>query len=123
VDPSAAPARNQRGPWNASPPALAAINPEGLDPFAFRAGGDLWAVVDRLGGKVAFVHGDDGKVERSLELGAAPDITRPMLAGAHGANGMYLVHGGSGRIVLVDLHGAELKATHSPPMCGERTQP
>lgn len=118
VDPSAPATPTQHGFSNAI--RLEGLNTAGLDPFLFHAKDDVWALVDRLGGSVVFVHADSGSVVSSLKLAAAPPMTRPIavVPRATPSSQLCIVYGGSGLISLVDLTTMQLASTLSAPICG-----
>jgi hypothetical protein len=97
------------------------INTAGLDKFVFHAKDDLWAVVDRLGGSVAFVHADTGAIDHTLQLAAAPTLQHPLIAGVRPSTPnpqLFLFYGGTGQISLIDLAGGQVTSTLSAPVCG-----
>ena len=120
VDPSAPATPTPHGFANAT--TIPNLNTAGLAHFLFHAKDDAWAIVERLGAKVAFVHADTGVVDPPLELPAAPPLAHPLVAGLRQAPSpqLYLLYGGDARITLVDLSSAQVTATFTAPVCGER---
>jgi hypothetical protein len=120
VDPKGAATPTKGGFANAT--VVPGVDPAGLDPYAFHAKDDVWAIVDRLGAAVAFVHADSGAVEPAISLAPAPDVDVPIRAGTRSApsSQLYLLYAGSARIVLVDLGTLQVAQTLSAPICGQR---
>src|SRR5262249_27073901 len=104
---------------------IAGLNIWGLEDLAFQVKDDLWALVDGHGKSVVFVHEADGKIEKKLELPAPPDLRFRLGVGRRTSTGapspqLWFAHGGTARVMLVDLASAQIAANYLPPLCGER---
>ena len=107
-------------PKTGSAAPIAGVNAWGADEFAFRATGDVWAFVDRAGQRVVWARADDGKIERRLDIAfGAPELRFRAAFGRRDDKQLYILHGGTGRVLLVDLTSGEVAQNWQPPVCGE----